>query len=103
MNQDTYELSCIYDSRQSFYRKARVEEKENEDCSYIEKTLISYSTVVARITYEINKGRKFEILNPLEVSNTTIRHIREFMRQNGLSDEAENTKAKLLKEFAKGV
>ena len=69
-----YELTTRYDSRLSFYGKAKILETNGEI------TLLSYDTPVARI-----KGGQFEvnsnIREDLLYSNTTLRHIKEFYNQ----------------------
>lgn len=77
-----YELSARYDSRASFYGKARVEEVNEYD-----KRLISYTTHVASITTErgVKKAQVFGTY-----SQTTLRHIKEFLAQNGFT--ANNSK-----------
>jgi len=72
-------LKPIYDSRKSFYNKAIVE-FENDGT----KRLISYTTHVATITND----NKAVVLNTH--SPTTLRHIKEFLLQNGF--KAENKK-----------
>lgn len=67
-----------YDSRKDFYEKARVIDEGNGN-----KTLISYSTEVAKI----ENGKP--IVKGL-YSATTTRHIKEFLKQNGF--KAENSK-----------
>ena len=61
-----YELNCQYDSRKSFYNKANVRTEDNKTI------LTSYSTDVAYIENgkAIVKGM---------YSNTTLRHIKEFL------------------------
>ena len=66
-----YELTPNYDSAKSFYHKAYV--NVNRDNTRI--TLISYDTAVCTI----DKG-KITLLEPY--SRTTIRHIKEFLKQN---------------------
>jgi hypothetical protein len=66
-----YDLQARYDARQSFYGKARVYEMDNGA-----KVLESYSTIVA----VIEKG---DLFLRGRYSQTTTRHIREFMSQNG--------------------
>lgn len=66
---NTYELNTVYDSRKSFYGKARVEETETA------QHLISYSTRVA--TIEDGKATVYGTYSP-----TTLRHIKEFLKQN---------------------
>lgn len=67
-----YELVPSYDSRQSFYNKARV------DIHGDEQTLYSYNTPVAKIV----SGR-VELLDKWDCSSTTLRHVKEFLKQNG--------------------
>lgn len=73
----TFELSTRYDSRKSFYGKARVE------ADYPEVRLISYATHVASIRYNgqpEDKGTP-EVFGTY--SQTTLRHIKEFLKQYG--------------------
>ena len=65
-----YDLIPVFDSRKSFYGKAKVIVMENEI------VLQSYDTFVASI-----KNGKV-IINGF-YSNTTLRHIKEFLKQNG--------------------
>jgi hypothetical protein len=78
-------LKPIYDSRQSFYNKATVTEDKNG------KYLTSYNTVVARIT---DKNNGYQIAPYAEVygtySQTTLRHIKEFLKQNGFKAESKS-------------
>lgn len=67
-----YDMTPQYDARQSFYGKARVDDNGNE------KTLYSYNTPVVRIV-----GDKVELLPKWDWSQTTLRHAKEFLRQNG--------------------
>ena len=79
-----YYLEPIYDSRQSFYKKALVEIKE-DNISYSE-LLYSYGTLVA--IYTKDKITDLEQFNYLGYfSQTTKRHQKEFFRQKGLSDK----------------
>lgn len=103
-----YDLSTNYDSRASFYGKARVETRLHGDttcpvyfhdkvlpneagnCSLCDTpfdaevlTLISYNTEVATIAEGIARVRG-------TYSQTTLRHIKEFLLQNGF--KAENSK-----------
>lgn len=65
-----YNLEPIYDTRKSFYGKAKIVIYNN----IID--LISYNTIVARI--EDGKIKVFGWY-----SQTTARHINEFLKQNG--------------------
>lgn len=72
------ELESVYDSRNSFYKKAFVGEyawrfdSSDITCKYLK----SYDTIVACIC--INQLRIYGYF-----SQTTARHIREFAKQNG--------------------
>lgn len=91
------ELKPIYDSRQSFYKKAIVFTlKYNGSTTYILK---SYDSVVSLIT-ETADGVKFAYINAnikesLLYSNTTLRHLKEFLKQ--YYKNVEYTKADLKK------
>lgn len=79
---EVYELEPMYDSRASFYGKARV--RTTDDKEKFVKELISYSTVVA--SYIIDKHVNVEIYKyEGKYSQTTTRHQKEFFRQLGLS------------------
>lgn len=82
----TYELSPRYDARQSFYGKALVEEDGNKE------TLYSYLTPVC----EIEEGQTPRVFDDFQTSNTTMRHIREFLRQHGYKAES---KAQILEDY----
>ena len=87
-----YDLECRYDTRASFYGKAKVLEQNMSDWSEID--LYSYGTLVAKI---IKTKKHIKYIYEGKYSQTTTRHQKEFFRQNGLSD-------KEIKElFDKGV
>ena len=78
------ELSARYDSRQSFYGKAMVEQEEKG--SLIINNLYSYGTLVAQRITDVNTMKTtYKYLG--KYSQTTTRHQKEFFRQNGLSDK----------------
>ena len=66
-----YDLIPVFDSRKSFYGKAKVIIMESGEI-----ILQSYDTFVASI-----KDRKVTIKG--FYSTTTLRHIKEFLKQNG--------------------
>ena len=80
-----YELAVQYDARSSFYGKAQVEEMKN--CL----TLYSYDTKVAKINLCTKIAQVFNIQ-----SSTTLRHVKEFLKQNGFT--AEN-KTQIVKDY----
>lgn len=68
-------LEPQYDSRGSFYRKATVEDNGTE------RTLYSYNIPIMKIV-----GDTIEMLcKDTDLTTTTLRHIREFLQQNGLA------------------
>ena len=79
-----YDLECRYDTRQSFYGKAKVETTKNT----YEQTqdLYSYGTLVASIVWNFEKNTRTYIYNG-KYSQTTTRHQKEFFKQNGLSEK----------------
>ena len=81
----SYEMAPQYDSRQSFYGKARV------DINGDTQTLYSYNTPVAKIV-----GGKVELLDKWDWSQTTLRHVKEFLKQNGF---AANSLAQMRKDY----
>lgn len=80
-----YELTPQFDSRKSFYGKAHVRISQGDT-----KDLRSYNTVVSRITSE-----GAEVYGEYH-SQTTMRHIKEFLKQNGY---AADSKAHILKNY----
>ena len=91
---NTYFLEPQYDARKSFYKKAKVEIKEDNIC--YNEILRSYNTIVAIYTKDKIKDLEQFTCNGV-FSQTTTRHQKEFFRQKGLSD-------KEIKElFNKGV
>lgn len=81
---ETYELVANYDSRKSFYGKARVQQTSDNNLF-----LNSYSTHVASI-----KNGKPEVYDTYSV--TTLRHIKEFLKQNGFKAE---TASQIMKDY----
>ena len=78
------DLTCQYDSRQSFYGKAKVLTTRN---TYeMTQELYSYDTLVASIVWNFSKGTRTYIYNG-KYSQTTTRHQKEFFKQNGLDDK----------------
>jgi len=80
MDETITNLNPQFDSRKSFYKKARVKTEDNKII------LISYNTEV--IIIENNKP----FLNPnyTNISNTTLRHIKEFLKQNGFKADSKS-------------
>lgn len=79
-----FDLDCIYDSRQSFYGKAKVEIVKNTYEQVCD--LYSYGTLVASIVDNFVDMKRKYIYNG-KYSQTTTRHQKEFFKQGGLSDK----------------
>lgn len=87
---DTYFLEPQYDTRKSFYKKARIEVSETtgEHGKTILKDLYSYDTLVGKILYsDIDNKKQTKYLYMGKYSQTTTRHQKEFFKQEGLSDK----------------
>lgn len=88
-----YELHPRYSRQQSFYGKALVEDREDGN-----KVLYSYMTIVAKYnpkekTAKIYGGDGYDNL-----TNTTLRHIKEFLQQNNMPI---GSKKELIKMYCK--
>ena len=88
----TRELRVIHGTQQSFNKKAFIKE-DNEG---IERLYSYYSLIITNY----GKAMKFEEDINL-YSNTTMRHLREYLKQIGKWELAGMPKAKLFKELAK--
>lgn len=85
-----YGLETQYDARQSFHGKAQVETDNRGN-----ETLYSYGTPVAKI----NARGKVSLLPRWDESQTTLRHVKEFLKQHGLkADSLAQIKKDYLKE-----
>lgn len=78
------DLRPMYDSRQSFYGKARVRNNDGD------LELISYNTRVA----VIHKDGEVSVYDTY--SATTLRHIKEFLLQNG---KKADSKAQIERDY----
>ena len=84
---DMQELQPIYEKVKSYYRKAHVMEEGNSIKLY------SYGTLIASI-----KDHKMEVVYDLEkITQTTLRHLKEFMQQNEIE---VLTKKELIKKYS---
>ena len=80
-----YKLRPIHESKKSFYNKAIVREENGK------KTLRSYQTDVAYI-----ENGKATVNGTY--SQTTLRHIKEFLKQNGYKAE---TSKQIMEDYGK--
>lgn len=88
MSEARYELSPQHDARKSFYGKAHV--VTDDDGTQI---LYSYNTPVIEL-----KGGKVKLLPMWDSSQTTLRHVKEFLKQNGFSAGSKGEIARLYGE-----
>lgn len=103
-----WELAARYDARQSFYRKAfyRVESVASLPNTEVLVTLTSYGTDVAVATVDVDEDCVVvtDDGTPLvwlcadedDYSATTVRHVREFLKQLDLE---AGSKAEILKTY----
>lgn len=95
------ELKPIYDNRKSFYKKAYTEiiSSWSETHAKIEKIkLYSYNLLVCEVNYcEDTRNRNYTICNEEFISQTTLRHIKEFLQQWFYCKEKTLTKKDILK------
>ena len=86
----TRELRVKYATQQSFYKKAFVK-KDNEDTEY----LYSYYSLIVT-----NYGKALKFEEDINLySNTTMKHVREYLKQLNQWELATMTKSKLLKKL----
>ena len=84
-------LMSLYDSRKSFYNKAYIVRIENIIYLY------SYNTLVLEVGqdyYKLNKSIDEKLL----FSNTTLRHIKETLKQFYYKENKTLTKKEIMKE-----
>ena len=74
----TFELATAFDSRKSFYGKARV---TVNPAATVE--LRSYGTIVATIDIRDPYNKRVTLGPAWNYSATTLRHVKEFLRQQG--------------------
>jgi IS1 family transposase len=89
---EDYFLEPRFDSRKDFYKKAKVELVRTDDMT--RDDLYSYGTKVASIRYS---GGEKKLIVYGTYSATTLRHIKEFLKQNGF--KAENSK-QIMKDYS---
>ena len=88
-NMSIMELCPYYDSAKSFYGKAKVVEIEND------VFLMSYDTIVAFFNRDTKVAKVIDTY-----SATTLRHIKEFLKQSGFKAE---TKKQIEKDYIEEV
>ena len=77
-----FELTPKFDSRKSFYGKAKISFEGDR------RLLLSYGTPVAFIDFEVHGNRLPVLLDGWDSTQTTLRHVKEFLKQNDLKAES---------------
>src|SRR5205809_32877 len=91
----TYELTPKFDSRASFYGKAKVTEENTIEDNVIAHKLYSYDTHVATILKDtVDDTGTATIYGTY--SATTLRHIKEFLKQHNFKAD---TKAQMVADY----
>ena len=86
----TTELVPQYDARKSFYGKAKIETDTELDVT----SLYSYGTLVAAIFWHLGDNGRAAVYGTY--SATTLRHIKEFLKQHGFTAK---TKDQILSDY----
>ena len=84
------ELECQHGYQKSFYKKAYTLENDSI------KQLYSYDTLIATINKKFNT---VEFTQYSDYSDTTVRHVNDFLRQNGLRPQRVYIKGRSLDKF----
>lgn len=89
------ELKPIYENVKSYYKKAYILETYAESIELTTLKLYSYKTHVATIQTRCNDytmQKEFNVYvthNPNHLTQTTLRHINEFLQQNGFTKQSK--------------
>lgn len=102
MKESKKELLPIFENVKSYYKKAEVKKYYNKNNIIVKYELLSYNTLV--LTYKeskikLNKNIKKELLT----SQTTLRHIKEFIKQYYYLLDEETKKTLEKNNFSKKI
>jgi len=75
------ELTPIYEEVKSYYKKAEIKKVYNKDNIIIKYMLYSYNTKILEVNNNIIKFNYKNINNKKIYTMTTLRHIKEFIKQ----------------------
>lgn len=100
MKENKKELTPIYERVKSYYKKAYIKKYYNKNNIIVKYELLSYNTLV--LTYKeskikLNKNIKKELLT----SQTTLRHIKEFIKQHFYLLDAETQETLIKNNYSK--
>lgn len=102
MKESKKELLPVFENVKSYYKKAEVKKYYNKYNVIVKYELLSYNTIV--LTYKeskikLNKNIKKELLT----SQTTLRHIKEFIKQYYYLLDEETKKTLEKNSFSKKI
>lgn len=92
MKESKRELIPVFENVKSYYNKAEVKKYYNKNNIIVKYELLSYNTLV--LTYKESKIKLNKKINiNLLMSKTTLRHIKEFIKQHFylLDEETQKT------------
>ena len=100
MKESKKELLPVFESVKSYYKKAEVKKYYNKYNVIIKYELLSYNTLV--LTYKDSKMKLNKKINKeLLTSQTTLRHIKEFIKQHFYLLDEETKKTLEKNNFSK--
>ena len=102
MKESKKELVPVYESVKSYYKKAEVKKYYNKYNVIVKYELLSYNTIV--LTYKESKLKLNKKINKeLLTSQTTLRHIKEFIKQHFYLLDEETQKTLEKNNFSKKI
>lgn len=102
MKESKKELLPVFENVKSYYKKAEVKKYNNKNNIIVKYKLLSYNTLV--LTYKDNKIKlNKNIKKELLTSQTTLRHIKEFIKQYYYLLDEETKKTLEKNNFSKKI
>lgn len=102
MKESKKELIPVFENVKSYYKKAEVKKYYNEYNIIVKYELLSYNTIV--LTYKESKIKLNKDINiNLLTSQTTLRHIKEFIKQFYYLLDEETQKTLEKNNFSKKI
>lgn len=102
MKESKKELLPVFENVKSYYKKAEVKKYYNKNNIIVKYKLLSYNTLV--LTYKDNKIKlNKNIKKELLTSQTTLRHIKEFIKQYYYLLDEETKKTLEKNNFSKKI
>lgn len=102
MKESKKELIPVFENVKSYYNKAEVKKYYNKNNIIVKYELLSYNTLV--LTYKESKIKLNKKINKeLLTSQTTLRHIKEFIKQHFYLLDEETQKTLEKNNFSKKI